>query len=62
VVREVQTFRDPTTGATFELSNHFDHAWLNGSNEYVTSDDPSFNPNGTLGGSWTALEVVRPKP
>jgi hypothetical protein len=39
-----------------------DHAWLNGSNEYVMSDDPNFNPNGTLGGSWTALEVVRPQP
>src|ERR1039458_7055047 len=22
-----------------------DHAWLNGSNEYIMSDDPNFNPN-----------------
>jgi len=59
IIRGVQTFRDPASGATFELSNQFDHAWLNGSNEYVMSDDPSFNPNGSLSGNWTALQVVR---
>lgn len=62
LLRGVQTFRDPATGATFELSNQFDHAWLNGSNQYVMSDDPSFNPNGALSGSWNALQVVRPSP
>ena len=46
-------------GATFELSNQYDHAWLNGSNEYVMSDDPNFNPNGNLSGNWTQLQVVR---
>ena len=60
--RGVQTFRDPSTGATFELSNQYDHAWLNGSNQYVMSDDPNFNPNGTLNGNWTSLQVVRPQP
>ena len=30
LIRGVQTFRDPSTGATFELSNQYDHAWLNG--------------------------------
>jgi hypothetical protein len=59
IIRGVQTFRDPSSGATFELSNQFDHAWLNGSNEYVMSDDPNFNPNGSLNGNWTALQVVR---
>jgi hypothetical protein len=59
IIRGVQTFRDPASGATFELSNQFDHAWLNGSNEYVMSDDPNFNPNGSLSGNWTALQVVR---
>jgi hypothetical protein len=62
LVRGVQTFRDPSTGNTFELSNQYDHAWLNGSNEYVMSDDPSFNPNGQLNGSWTTLQPVRPQP
>jgi hypothetical protein len=61
-IRGVQTFRNPQTGATFELSNLHDHAWLNGSNEYVMSDDPNFNPNGQLNGNWTSLQPVRPQP
>ena len=61
-IRGVQTFRDPTSGNTMELSNQYDHAWLNGSNEYVMSDDPNFNPNGNLSGDWNQLEVVRPQP
>jgi hypothetical protein len=62
LVRQVQTFRDPGTGATFELSNQYDHAWLNGSHEYVMSDDPNFNPNGHVNGNWTSLQPVRPEP
>jgi hypothetical protein len=62
LIRGVQTFRDPATGGTFELSNKFDHAWLNGSNEYIMSDDPNFNPNGQLTGSWTSLQPVRAQP
>jgi hypothetical protein len=62
LIRGVQTFRDPSSGATFELSNQYDHAWLNGSNEYVMSDDPNFNPNGKVNGNWTSLQPVRPQP
>jgi hypothetical protein len=62
LVRGVQTFRDPATGGTYELSNQYDHAWLNGANEYVMSDDPNFNPNGNVNGNWNQLEVVRPQP
>jgi hypothetical protein len=62
LVRGVQTFRDPSSGATFELSNQYDHAWLNGSNDYIMSDDPNFNPNGKLDGNWNSLQVVRPAP
>jgi hypothetical protein len=61
-IRNVQTFRDPTTGNRMELSNLYDHAWLNGSNEYVMSDDPNFNPNGNLSGSWNQLQAVAPAP
>jgi hypothetical protein len=61
-IRGVQTFRDPTTGSTMELSNLYDHAWLNGSNEYIMSDDPNFNPNGQLTGNWNQLQSVRPAP
>ena len=59
-LRDVQTFRDPTTGRKVELSNQYDHAWLNGANEYVMSDDPNFNPNAQLSGSWNKLQPVAP--
>jgi hypothetical protein len=62
IIRGVQTFRDPATGNTMELSSQYDHAWLNGSNEYVMSDDPNFNPNSQLSGSWNQLQVVHPSP
>jgi hypothetical protein len=62
IARGVQTFRNPDTGQTFELSNLHDHAWLSGDNTYVMSDDPNFNPNGQLDGSWTALEPVQAQP
>jgi hypothetical protein len=62
LIRGVQTFRDPSSGATYELSNQYDHAWLNGSNEYVMSDDPNFNPNGRVSGDWTSMQPVRPQP
>jgi hypothetical protein len=62
LIRGVQTFRDPSTGGTMELSNQYDHAWLNGANEYVMSDNPNFNPNGNLTGIWNQLEVVQPQP
>ena len=62
IIRGVQTFRDPATGNTMELSNQYDHAWLNGSNEYVMSDDPNFNPNSQLSGNWNQLQVVHPSP
>ena len=61
-IRGVQTFRDPATGGTMELSNLYDHAWLNGSNEYIMSNDPNFNPNTNLSGSWNQLQAVRPAP
>jgi cysteine rich repeat protein len=61
-IRGVQTFRDPTSGRTMELSNQYDHAWLNGLNEYILSDDPNFNPNGQLSGNWNQLQPVRPAP
>ena len=59
-LRDVQTFRDPTTGRKVELSNQYGHAWLNGANEYVLSDDPNFNPNAQLSGSWNQLQPVPP--
>lgn len=63
LIREVQTFRDPKTGSTFELSNKYDNAWRDPNSQYyVMSDDANFNPNGKLDGNWTQLQLVRPQP
>jgi len=59
-VRGVQTFRDPTTGKTQELSNLYDHAWQNGSGDYIMSNDPGFNPNEHMSGNWSELQAVNP--
>jgi hypothetical protein len=59
-IRGVQTFRDPATGRTQELSNLYDHAWRNGSDEYIMSNDPNFNPNEHLNGNWNELQAVNP--
>ncbi len=62
LVRGVQTFRDPSTGRTVELSNLYDHAWANGNDRYIVTDDPNFNPNGHINGGWGELQLVRPQP
>jgi hypothetical protein len=62
LIRGVQSFRNPETGATLELSNQYAHAWSSGANDYVMSDDPNFNPNGRVSGSWTALKLIPPQP
>ena len=62
-IRNVQTYRDPGTGRTMELSNLYDNAWYNkDANQYVMSDDPNFKASGALSGSWTELQVVTPSP
>ena len=58
-IRGVQSYRNPVTGETVELSNEYGHAWMNGRNKYVLSDSPNFNPNQALRGNWTQLEAVR---
>ena len=62
LTRGVQTFRDPSTGRTVELSNLYDHAWANGNDQYIVTDDPNFNPNGRISGDWGELRLVRPQP
>jgi hypothetical protein len=59
-IRGVQTFRDPSTGKTQELSNLYDHAWQNGSDTYIMSNDASFNPNEHVSGNWSQLQAVNP--
>jgi len=57
-MRGVQTFRNPNTGETVELSNQYGHAWAGPDNTYVVTDSANFNPNSSLQGNWTRLEAV----
>jgi hypothetical protein len=57
-MRGVQTFRNPNTGETVELSNQYGHAWAGPDNQYVVTDSASFNPNASLQGNWNRLEPV----
>jgi hypothetical protein len=57
-IRGVQTFRDPATGKTQELSNLYDRAWQSGPDEYLLSNDPTLNPNGHVSGNWSELQPV----
>jgi hypothetical protein len=59
-IRGVETYRNPRTGETVELSNQYGHAWINNSNEYILTDSPGFDPNVALKGNWTALERAKP--
>jgi hypothetical protein len=58
-IRGVETYRNPSTGETFELSNQYAHAWVNGTNEYILTDSAFFNPNSTLAGHWTEAVPVQ---
>ena len=59
-IRGVESYRNPSTGETVELSNQYGRAWSNGLGEYVLSDSPSFQPGQVLNGSWTELQHVKP--
>jgi hypothetical protein len=62
LVRGVEPYRDPATGKTYELSNLYGHAWTNGNNEFVLSEDPNFNPASAFNGGWKAPGLVQPAP
>lgn len=57
-MRGVETYRNPSTGDTVELSNQYGQAWVNNRGEYLLSDQPGFNPSVTLKEDWRALEHV----
>jgi hypothetical protein len=59
VTRGVETFRNPTNGETFELSNLYGHAWVNDRNEVFLSDREGVDPNVVIKGNWMALQPVK---
>jgi hypothetical protein len=58
-IRGVETYRNPSSGETIELSNQYGNAWVNNRGEYLLSDQPGFDPSVALRENWTALEHVR---
>ena len=44
-MRGVETYVDPNTNTSIELSSGYNQAWSNGNGEYILSEDPNFNPN-----------------
>jgi hypothetical protein len=57
--RGVETYRNPSTGETVELSNQYGQAWVNNRGEYLLSDQPGFDPSVTFKEDWKALEHVK---
>jgi hypothetical protein len=58
--RDVETYRDPTSGTTVELSNQYGHAWVNNKGEYLLSDQAGFDPSVAFKEDWKPLEHVKP--
>ena len=58
--RGVETYRNPTSGETIELSNQYGHAWVNNRGEYLLSDQEGFDPSVTFKEDWTPLQHVKP--
>jgi hypothetical protein len=57
-MRGVQSFRNPNSGDTVELSNMYGNAWAGPNDKYILSDSPNYNPNSSQQGNWTRLEAV----
>ena len=58
-IRGVETYRNPATGETVDLSNQYGHAWAGNNGEYILSDSANFDPNVAVRGNWTRLEQVK---
>lgn len=58
--RGVETYRNPSTGETIDLSNQYGHAWVNNRGEYLLSDQEGLDRGVVLHEDWKALEHVKP--
>ena len=62
LTREVEPYRDPATGRTYELSFLYGNAWVNGNDndEVVLSGDPNFNPASVFNANWSPSSTRNP--
>ncbi|MEW4488334.1 hypothetical protein AB1L42_09655 [Thalassoglobus sp. JC818] len=59
MIREVETYYDPSTGYEVELPYEYDYAFSNGLGDYVVTDDPFYDPNSDLFSSnWQQLQTA----
>jgi hypothetical protein len=58
-MRGVETYRNPTTGETVDLSNTYGNAWAGPNGQYILSDSSGFDPNTMQMGNWTRMQQVR---
>ena len=58
-IRGVEQYQNPADGGVIELPSGHRNAWVNGLGQYVLSDDPNFNPNVQMQGSWQQLQLKR---
>jgi hypothetical protein len=57
-IRGVEDYQNPYSGSTVQLPSGYGEAWVNGSGEYLLSDNPNFNPNVGTNREWRRM----PKP
>jgi hypothetical protein len=55
-MRGVDAYRDPTTEQNVELPSGYSYAWSNGLDEYVLTNDASFDPNLDSNLNWEPMK------
>lgn len=54
-IRGVDNYSDPTSGTTYKLPTGYNTAYKNNLDEYIITNDPSFNPTNLGNTDWTEL-------
>ena len=58
-VRGVETYHDPFEGREVQLPSGYGDVWISRNGEYVLGNDPNFNPNVSMNGTWERVEPTR---
>ena len=58
-IRGVQSYSVPNSRSSVQLPSGYQYNWVNNQGEYVQSNNPSFNPNQSLNGTWQQLAPAR---
>lgn len=57
-VRGVNSYQSPLETYPVQLPAGYDYAWTRGNGEYILSNDPGYNPNGSMAGDWQPMQRV----